>query len=677
MVTRDIKDHIRALRESINEHNYRYYVLDAPSIPDADYDQLYNALKDLEAQYPSEVTSDSPTQRVGAKPSEKFKTVAHASPMLSLDNGFSHEALVHFDDKIKQLLHLSQNSAIEYACEPKFDGLAVSLIYEKGRLVRGATRGDGVQGEDITANIRTIPSIPLTLRDDPPELLEVRGEVYMLKAGFEKYNAAARKNNEKTFANPRNAAAGSLRQLDPHVTAKRPLAFYTYGAQPYPGMPQTHEKALKELKAWGIRVCPLSQVVKGIQAVQHYYERLLSERNQLPYDIDGMVAKVNDFSLQNEIGFIAKAPRFALAYKFPAEERSTELLAVDFQVGRTGTLTPVARLAPVSVGGVVVSNATLHNMDEIARKDIRIGDIVIVRRAGDVIPEVVGPILEQRKAGTQTIVLPKRCPVCGSHVVRIEGEAAARCEGGLVCSAQLIESIKHFVSRKAMDIEGIGSKLVEQLVESGLVKTVADLYHINVDQLLTLERLGEKSAHNILAALQQSKKTTLAKFLYALGIREVGESTAQVLAQHFHELDKIMQADEAQLLALPDIGPVVSGHILAFFDEKTNLRVIEQLLDAGIHWPKAVKRSIEKQPLAGKTYVITGTLSQPREDIKQSLENLGAKVTDSVSSKTDGVIVGANPGSKVKKADQLGIPLLDEQALHQLFNVTQNTEKQS
>lgn len=662
------KKRIETLTRLIREHDYAYYILDEPTIPDAEYDALFRELKELEALHPDCVLPDSPTQRVGILPQTAFGTVKHITPMLSLDNAFSFDEMDRFDQRIKQILKMDKDVPIEYVCEPKFDGLAVSLVYENGSFVRGATRGDGTTGEDITANLKTIHTVMLHLLNDYPNALEIRGEVYMPKAGFEKLNEEARKHNQKVFANPRNAAAGSLRQLDPNITAKRPLAFYTYGAYIIEGepLPETHYKSLQTLKRWGIRVCPESKIVKGIQNVQKHYEALLARRATLPYEIDGMVVKVNHFSLQEELGFVARAPRFAMAYKFPAEEQSTELIGVDFQVGRTGVLTPVARLKPVSVGGVTVSNATLHNMDEVARKDIRIGDWVIVRRAGDVIPEVVKPILEKRKGSVQTIQLPTHCPVCHSTVVQIEGEASARCEAGLVCPAQLMESIKHFVSRKAMDIEGLGSKLVEQLVQHDLVHTVSDIYQISYEDLLTLERMGEKSARNLIEAIEASKKTTFAKFLYALGIREVGEATAILLAENFETLEALMQADEPLLLTLPDIGPIMAEHIVSFFGEQANRITIQALLDSGITWAKVAKPKGDG-PLTGKTYVITGTLSLSRDDIKQQLQALGAKVTDSVSAKTSGVIVGDKPGSKLAKAQKLGVPILDEDALRKLI----------
>lgn len=661
MVSQIDKARIKKLSDLIREHDYRYYILDEPTIPDVEYDELFRELKALEEKDPALVLPDSPTQRVGVFPQTVFESVKHITPMLSLDNAFSLEEMERFDHRIKQILKQPLDQDLEYVCEPKFDGLAVSLLYEDGVLIRGATRGDGTTGEDITLNLRTIPTVLLRLMGDYTQKLEVRGEVYMPKAGFEKLNEEARKKDQKTFANPRNAAAGSLRQLDPKITAKRPLAFYTYGAQVIEGkaLPRTHFKSLERLNQWGIRVCSESRVVYGMKAVQAYYEALLKRRSALPYEIDGVVVKINDFALQEELGYVARAPRFAMAYKFPAEEQSTELLGVDFQVGRTGVLTPVARLKPVVVGGVTVSNATLHNMDEIERKDVRIGDWVIVRRAGDVIPEVVKPILEKRTAQVKKIQLPTRCPVCHSHVVHIEGEASVRCEAGLVCPAQLMESVRHFASRKAMNIEGLGTKWIEQLVEHDLVNSVADLFSLRFEDLIKLDRMGEKSANNLIAAIEASKKTTFAKFLYALGIREVGEATAIVLADHFETLDKLMVADEASLLALSDVGPIVAGHIVSFFSEKSNQITIQALLDSGIEW-ECAKKAYSEGRLQGKTYVITGTLSISREEIKQQLQALGAKVSESVSAKTDGVIVGDKPGSKLAKAQKLGVPVLDE-----------------
>ncbi len=655
---------IQKLISEINAHNYRYYIKDEPTIPDAEYDKLFRELQSLENEHPELIMPYSPTQRVGHVPVEGFETVTHLSPMLSLENAFEPDEVERFDNKIKQLLKSSKE--ISFSCEPKFDGLAVSLIYEKGIFVRGATRGDGSTGEDITTNLRTIPTISLILQGDYPDLLEVRGEVVMPKANFEALNKQALANNEKPFANPRNAAAGSLRQLDPRITAKRKLEFYAYSAQSTKGksVSATHHETIVQLQKWGVRISPENKVVIGIMGIQKYYEKLLAKRDSLPYEIDGMVVKVDDIKLQDQLGFVSRAPRWAIAYKFPAQEVMTHLEGVDFQVGRTGTLTPVARLKPVAVGGVIVSNATLHNMDEIARKDIKIGDYVIVRRAGDVIPEVVRPVLEKRQS-VKDIKLPSQCPVCGSEIVRLEGEAAARCEGGLICHAQQVESIKHFVSRKGMDIEGLGSKIVEQLVQEKRIDTVADIYHLTKDQLISLERMGDKSAQNLLDAINNSKKTTFAKFIYSLGIREVGESTAQLLAAHF-TLDTLMKATHEELLSLPDVGPVVAGHIEHFFLQKDNQKVIKQLIDAGIHWPAVQKSS--HQPLSGKTYVITGTLSRPRDQIKAQLVALGAKVTDSISAKTDGLIVGTDAGSKLAKAQKLGVSVLDEAALDKLLS---------
>ncbi len=669
MVKGSIDERVKQLRKLINEHNYQYYILDAPSVSDAEYDKLFRELQTLEESHPEFISPESPTQRVGVTPQGAFESVTHLTPMLSLDNAFSFEELERFDQRIHQLAP-EKKSKLIYACEPKFDGLAVSLIYEKGIFVRGATRGDGTTGEDITANLRTIPTISLQLQGDFPEKLEVRGEVVMPKKSFEALNKKAIANDEKPFANPRNAAAGSLRQLDSRITAQRKLEFYSYGAQVIQGkpLPNTHKKSLLQLQKWGIRISVESALASGIEEVQHYYDNLLLKREKLPYEIDGVVVKIDDVSMQEMLGFVSRAPRWAIAYKFPAEEVMTHLEDVDFQVGRTGTLTPVARLKPVAVGGVIVSNATLHNMDEIERKDVRIGDYVIVRRAGDVIPEVVRPVLEKRASNVKKIKMPAKCPVCGSDVAKSEDEAAARCEGGLICQAQRIESIKHFVSRKGMDIEGIGAKLVEQLVNQDLIQSVADIYTLTKADLMSIERMGDKSATNVLASIEKSKKTTLAKFLYSLGIREVGESTAGTLANHF-TLEELIQADNETLLNLPDIGPVVSEHIVLFFKQKNNLKIVQKLQKEGVHWPK-VQITHEHQPLKGKTYVITGTLSRPRDDIKAQLQMLGAKVTDSVSAKTDGLIVGTDAGSKLAKAQKLGVPVLDEELLNKLIHTS-------
>lgn len=662
-VAKSIVQEIETLRKQIHEHNYHYHALDEPIISDASYDKLFAKLLALEQQCPKLNTDDSPSQRVGSLVLSKFKSVKHAHPMLSLDNVFVEEDFEHFDKRIKQIL--KSDNILQYSCEPKFDGIAVALTYENGILIRGATRGDGNMGEDITTNIKTIASIPLKLQNDFPPHLEVRGEVYMPLAGFEQLNQTAQKNDQKLFANPRNAAAGSLRQLDSKITAKRSLAFYAYSVQSdiQDILSDTHMNNLQLSKQWGIRICPEAKIVDGAAGALKYYQALLNKRQKLAYEIDGVVIKVNHLAQQAQIGFVARAPRWAIAYKFPAQEETTILESVDFQVGRTGTLTPVARLAPVKVGGVIVSNATLHNMDEIARKGVRIKDTVIVRRAGDVIPEVVKPIISKRPKDSMEITLPLLCPVCGSNILIVEGEAAARCEGGLYCSAQRIEAIKHFVSRKAMNIDGLGGKMIEQLVQAERIDNVADLYRLDIKSLENLERVGEKSANNLIDAIANSKKTTFHKFIYALGIREVGDATALQLASTFADMDSLMQANQTQLEALPDIGPISAQHIVAFFNEKHNKEIIISLTNAGIHWPKPKNLSNTDLPLAGKTYVLTGTLSRPREDIKAELIALGAKVTGSVSKSTTGLIVGANPGSKLKKANDLGVAVIEESEL--------------
>ncbi len=662
MPKKTVIDTIKNLRHILNEHNYHYYILDAPLVSDAEYDQLFKKLQDLEKQFPHLVTPDSPTQRVGAKPLKEFPEIQHAIPMLSLENGFNEEDILAFDQRVRD--RLAVNHEVEYACEPKLDGLAVNIRYENGMLVHAATRGNGETGEDITQNIRTIQTVPLILRgNDFPRILEARGEVYMPKKGFAEMNARAQTSGEKIFVNPRNAAAGSLRQLDPKITAARPLAFFCYGIGMMVGeeLPTTQSSLLTRLNQWGLRVNPEVKVVKGIQGCLLYYKRLKEKREKLPYEIDGVVYKVNSMADQAILGFVSRAPRSAIAHKFPAEEVITTIEAVEFQVGRTGALTPVARLHPVFVHGVTVSNATLHNMDEIRRKEVHIGDRVSVRRAGDVIPEVIRVIKEQRPKGIKTIDLPKRCPICHSHVEQIEGEAVARCSGGLFCPAQRKEAIKHFAARRAMDIEGLGDKIIDQLVDTKLVESIADLYTLQFNQLVNLDRMAEKSAQNILDALQKSKKTTLARFLFALGIREVGEATAKQLASYFGDLESLFLATEELLQSVPDIGPVVASHIVAFLAEKHNVDVINKLLAAGIHWPKVIKIS-HNLPLAGKTFVLTGTLQKmSREEAKELLENLGAKVAGSVSSKTSYVVVGEDAGSKLSKAKELGIPTLDEE----------------
>jgi len=662
-----IEEQINQLRQQIDEHNYSYYVLDEPRISDAVYDQLLQALKQLEADNPQFITPSSPTQRVGAKPLREFAEVQHAVPMLSLENAFNDEDVLTFDRRIHERLDSAE--PIEYTCEPKLDGLAVTLIYEEGLFVRAATRGDGTTGENITDNVRTISSVPLRLRgNDYPAILEVRGEVYMPKKGFQELNKQAEQNGEKVFVNPRNAAAGSLRQLDSRITASRPLDIFCYGIGLVENgrLPETQEEMLESFRRWGFRVNPETKVVKNIDGCLAYYMYLAEKRTQLPYEIDGIVYKVNSFKQQQALGFVSRAPRWAIAHKFPAEEVLTTIEAVEFQVGRTGAITPVARLHPVFVSGVTVSNATLHNMDEVRRKDIYIGDTVIVRRAGDVIPEVVAAITEQRPRDAKSILMPTHCPVCHSHIEQIEGESVARCSGGLFCPAQRKEAIKHFASRRAMDIEGLGDKLVDQLVETQLIANIADLYLLTLEQLSGLDRMAEKSAQNLLDALAKSKKTTLARFLYALGIREVGEATAKQLAQHYGDLSALMKAREESLQMVSDVGPVVAKHIVSFFSENHNRDVIEKLLQADIRWEKvAVMKDL---PLAGKTFVLTGTLqTMSRDEAKEKLENLGAKVAGSVSSKTHYVVVGADAGSKLAKAEVLGVPVLTEEEFLKLL----------
>lgn len=667
------------LREQLEYHNYRYYVLDDPEIPDAEYDRLMRELQAVEAEFPELVTASSPTQRVGAQPLEAFGEVQHLVPMLSLANVFSEEELLAYDKRVHDRLASkggpevpeASRDIIEYVAEPKLDGLAVSLLYEKGELIRGATRGDGFTGEDITSNVRTIDSIPLRLRgENIPTRLEVRGEVYMPKAGFEALNQKAEAEGEKPFVNPRNAAAGSLRQLDPKITASRPLEMYCYALGVLEGaeLPGTHSKVLQQLKAWGLRVCPEISVVQGVAGCLDYYRDIGGRRAQLPYEIDGVVYKVNSLDLQQILGFVSRAPRWAIAHKFPAQEELTRVLDVEFQVGRTGAITPVARLEPVFVGGVTVSNATLHNMDEVQRKDVRTGDTVIVRRAGDVIPEVVSVIKERRPADAKLVVMPDHCPVCGSPVVREEGEAVARCSGGLFCPAQRREAIRHFASRRAMNIDGLGEKLIDQLISAGLVEHVDDLYRLRVEDVAGLKRMGEKSAKNLIDALEKSKSTTFPRFIYALGIREVGEATAKALASHFLSLERLMSASEEALQEVPDVGPVVARYLHAFFDNSDgsnhNLKVIQGLLGAGVHWPEEKPVTVDTLPLSGQTVVLTGTLSQmKRSEAKERLEALGAKVSGSVSSKTSAVFAGEKAGSKLDKARALGVPVYDEQGL--------------
>lgn len=677
-------ERVQTLRNQIEHHNYRYYVLDDPEITDAEFDRLMRELQEFEQTHPELVTEDSPTQRVGAKPASGFREVRHLVPMLSLDNCFDEDELRAFDRRVHDRLGISQ--PIEYVAEPKLDGLAVNLRYEAGRLVQAATRGDGVTGEDITLNVRTIASIPLHLRGvSSPEILEVRGEVYMPRAGFDAMNAEARRHGEKVFVNPRNAAAGSLRQLDPTVTAARPLAFYAYGLGETRGfeVARSHSAVLETLRNFGLPVCASIRVVTGVAGCLKFYHDMGRQRADLPFEIDGVVYKVNDLGWQERLGFVARAPRFAIAHKFPAEEAQTRVMDIEFQVGRTGALTPVARLEPVFVGGVTVSNATLHNMDEVARKDVRVGDTIIVRRAGDVIPEVVRVVIDQRPAHARLIQLPAICPVCGSEVMRVEGEAVARCSGGLICPAQRKESVRHFASRRAMDIEGLGEKLIDQLVECGLIDHVDGLFRLTRDDLMKLERMGEKSADNLLQAIERSKQTELPRFLYALGIREVGEATARALAAYFGDLGPLVDAAAEDLLTendptirekeryprlqqVKDIGPVVARQICHFFADIRNQTVIASLQNQGVSWPATP--AMTAGPLTGQTYVLTGTLNDfSRDQAKQALEARGARVSGSVSSKTTGVIAGSDPGSKLAKAERLGVQILDEEDLRALI----------
>jgi DNA ligase (NAD+) len=653
---------IAQLQQTLREHNYYYYILDEPRIPDAEYDRLLRQLQTLEAQHPEFITPDSPTQRVGAPPSTAFAEVIHKLPMLSLNNAFTREEVEEFDHRIQDKLGIA---TVEYVAEPKFDGLAISLHYEAGLLVKAATRGDGNRGEDVTPNVKTIKAVPLRLWGElAPKLLEVRGEVIMTKAGFEQLNQQHSVSGERIFANPRNAAAGSLRQLDSRITATRPLRFFSYAlgmVDEDHELPATHYEILQRLRQWGLPLSPYSQIVTGAAGCLNYYQYLSAQRSQLPFDIDGVVYKVNRLEAQEQLGLTSRAPRWAVAHKFPAQEATTQILAIDVQVGRTGALTPVARLAPVTVGGVTVTNATLHNQDEIQRKDIRVGDTVIVHRAGDVIPAVVRTLLEKRPPNAQPFIFPTTCPSCGSAVARGENEAVARCTAGLICPAQRKQALQHFASRHAMNIEGLGEKLIEQVVDHGLAKTLPDMYTLTQQQWAQLERMGEKSAANILKSLEKSKTTTLARFLHALGIREVGEATARNLAHYFVKLEKLMVASEAELLQVPDIGPIAAHHIYAFFQQSRNVEVVKRLQQLGIHWMENEPTVADSQPLAGKTVVLTGKLTAiTREEAKARLQALGAKVSDSVSKRTDHVIVGDNAGSKLEQARELGINILNE-----------------
>lgn len=652
------------LRELLDRYNYRYHALDDPEVSDAEYDRLLIELRELETHDPDLVTPDSPTQRVGAAPVAAFGTVRHRIPMLSLDNAFSEAEVRDFDRRVRE--RAAPQSVVRYSAEPKLDGLAISARYESGAFVQGATRGDGETGEDITQNLRTIKALPLKLRGAHlPGVLEVRGEVFMPLAGFERFNREALARGERTLVNPRNAAAGSLRQLDPRMTAARPLDLFIYGVGYVEGgeMPEHHSEMLKMLRGFGFKVCPQTRVVESVEGCLDYFRDIGAARAALPYQIDGVVYKVDDIELQRQLGFVSRAPRWAIAHKFPAEEALSTVLGIEFQVGRTGALTPVARLAPTFVGGVTVSNATLHNIDEMSRKDVRLGDTVVIRRAGDVIPEVARVLLERRITGAQPVELPARCPVCGSPVVRESDQAVARCSGGRTCPAQRKEEIKHFASRRALDIQGLGDKLVEQLVDRDWVKTPADLFELESAQLETLERMGEKSAQKIHSAVQAAKRTTLPRFLYALGIRDVGEATALALAQHFGDARALAQASVEEIQRVQDVGPIVAGSIRAYFDNAENRRLLERLLASGIEWPP-VERPQGTGKVAGKTFVITGTLEQmSREAAREAILEHGGKVTGSVSKKTDYLVAGADPGSKLDKARQLGVEVLDEAAL--------------
>ena len=659
-----LQQQIDTLRHDLRRYEYEYHVLDNPTIPDAEYDRLFHQLKALEAAHPELITADSPTQRVGAKPLSGFAQIRHEIPMLSLDNAFSDEEFYAFVKRIEdRLIRLPE--PLTFCCEPKLDGLAVSILYVNGVLTQAATRGDGTTGEDITANIRTIRNIPLQLlMDNPPARLEVRGEVFMPHAGFERLNQLALEKGEKTFANPRNAAAGSLRQLDPKITSKRPLVLnaYSIGIAEGVDLPNTHYDRLQWLKSIGIPVNPEIRLCNGTDEVLDFYRDIQNKRSSLGYDIDGTVLKINDIALQEKLGFISKAPRWAIAYKFPAQEELTRLNDVEFQVGRTGAITPVAKLEPVFVAGVTVSNATLHNGDEIERLDIAIGDTVVIRRAGDVIPQIIGVLHDRRPADARPIIFPKTCPVCDSAIVRIEGEAVARCTGGLFCAAQRKEALKHFVSRKAMDIDGVGGKLIEQLVDLELVHTPADLFKLDLTTLTRLERMGTKSAENALASLEKAKNTTLARFIFALGIREVGEATALNLANHFKTLEALQNADLEALQQVPDVGEVVANRILAFWHEPHNVAVVNDLIAQGVHWETVETKEVTENRFKGKTVVLTGTLTQMgRNEAKALLQDMGAKVSGSVSAKTDFVIAGDAAGSKLTKAQELGVTVLTEE----------------
>ena len=667
-----IEQQITQLRTTLRHHEYLYHVLDNPEIPDAEYDRLMGELRTLEEAHPELITPDSPSQRVGAAPLSEFTQVRHEVPMLSLDNAFDETSYLAFNKRVQD--RLKSTEAVTFCCELKLDGLAVSLLYEDGVLIRAATRGDGTTGENITANVRTIRSIPLKLRgENIPRRLEVRGEVFLPLAGFEKINEEARRTGGKIFANPRNAAAGSLRQLDPRITAKRPLTFFCYGVGLLEGgqLPASHHARLQQFKEWGLPVSDRIRLCNTAEDVLAFYHQVEADRPTLGFDIDGVVIKVDSLALQETLGFVARAPRWAVAFKFPAQEQMTFVRDVEFQVGRTGAITPVARLEPVQVAGVLVSNATLHNADEIERLGLRIGDRVVIRRAGDVIPQVVGVVESERPENTTEIIFPTHCPVCGSDVERVEGEAVTRCTGGLICGAQRKEALKHFVSRRALDVDGMGDKIIDQLVEKEYVHTPADLFTLTPGKLTGLDRMGPKSAQNVVDALEKAKETTFARFLYALGIREVGEATAAGLAAHFGTLDSLCAANIEELQKVPDVGIVVATHTFNFFAEDSNREVIRQLTEeAGVHWPAPVIIKAEEidSPFAGKTVVLTGSLSiMSRDDAKARLVALGAKVAGSVSKKTDLVIAGEAAGSKLVKAQELGIDVIDEAEMIRLL----------
>ena len=665
MTTDAAQKQIDHLIKEIQQHDYCYYVLDEPRVPDAEYDRRFKELQALEAKYPQFLRSDSPTMRIGSTLSSALEPIAHRQPMLSLSNVFSTEELQAFMKRVSDKKDLVDNELV-FTCEPKLDGLAINLTYEKGLLTHAATRGDGSVGENVTNNIKTISAVPLRLMSqNVPDFIEVRGEIYMPKAGFDAFNEKARSLGEKTFANPRNAAAGSLRQLNPTITAKRPLAIYCYGIGACDGikLPDSHFQQLELLRTMGFRVSNENKLVTGLSGCLNYYRNILARRQDLPFEIDGVVYKIDSIPLQQTLGFISRAPRFACAHKFPASEEMTTLLAVDFQVGRTGALTPVARLQPVSVAGVTVSNATLHNMDEIHRKDVRIGDMVVIRRAGDVIPEVVSVVIEKRPAHTEAIVLPTHCPVCHAHVLREEGGAIARCSGGLFCSAQQKRVLWHFASRKAMAIDGLGSTLIEQLVDAKKIRDVSDLYTLTLDEAASLPRMGLKSAENLIHALEQSKKTSFHRFIYALGIRDIGEASARVLANHFSGIEALKKANIDELMNLKDIGPIAANHVVEFFADSHNTKVIDQLLTNGVFWPeKAVMPIDTAHMFYDKTVVLTGSLaSMGREEAKAKLLALGARVSGSVSAKTNYVVAGSDAGSKLDKAQALGVDILSEE----------------